>query len=954
MNTWKKNLEETKQHYIDWWNHKGLVLNMWEHFQEGVKAHADVATPAPAKDLNQKWFDAKWRADFLDWYVAHSCLKADILPVANTQLGPGSLAAILGGRLEGGEDTIWIHPNPNFKEDIVLDENNAAWQLHKELLKICKEKAQGHYYVGMPDLMEGLDILAALKGSDTVLIDLLTQGEVVEKQLQQINDIYFKVFDELYDIIREGDEMAFCYFSAWAPGKMSKLQCDISTMISEEDYRRFVQPFIREQCQKIPYTIYHLDGVGAMRHLPALLEIEELKAIQWTPGVGEPQGGSPKWYDLYKQILAAGKSIMACWVTIDELRPLLDAIGIEGVHLEMDFHNEAEVEEAMKIVEEYRQKAAEKKALEAKQAAEAKHVCQCQASESFEIVREAPQEKAAITDYMKERVLVMDGGFGTTLQEYHLTEKDFRGNLFAKHAKDLKGCNDVLSLSNPSLVADVHRRFVQAGANIISTNTFNAQAVSLKPYQLDDKVREINLAAAVIARSVANEYHCKEYPVYVFGSMGPTEKCIELNEIAREDLLKAYREQAEALMLGGVDAFIIETIFDAENALIALQACRETMDKFQRQLPVCMSFTLKDPKGLNMMGQDLLAYMKALPRDIVTCVGLNCSLGAEQMIPFLRKMAAELPFYISAYPNAGLPNKDGKYDQTPKMMQAAVWPLIAEGIVNMIGGCCGTNDEHIEHIARLVAIDEDLWMKPHVIPETAKQASAQVTENKTTINSKTNNKQTTMTNDLLFQAILTGKLPEAEKATQEAIDAGLSPQEIINGQMIAAMSEIGQRFQDGKAFVPQLLMAARAMKGAMQLLKPLMEGAAVETLGKAIIGTVKGDLHDIGKNLVASMLEGCGFEVINIGIDVPAEKFVEAVKEHNADILAMSALLTTTMPYMKEVIDALEAAGIRQQVKVMVGGAPLSQEYANEIGADGYSDNANSAVALAKSLMGKN
>ncbi|MBO5976936.1 MAG: cobalamin-binding protein, partial [Bacteroidales bacterium] len=138
MNTWKKNLEETKQHYIDWWNHKGLVLNMWEHFQEGVKAHADVAAPAPAKDLNQKWFDAKWRADFLDWYVAHSCLKADILPVANTQLGPGSLAAILGGRLEGGEDTIWIHPNPDFKEDIVLDENNAAWQLHKELLKICK------------------------------------------------------------------------------------------------------------------------------------------------------------------------------------------------------------------------------------------------------------------------------------------------------------------------------------------------------------------------------------------------------------------------------------------------------------------------------------------------------------------------------------------------------------------------------------------------------------------------------------------------------------------------------------------------------------------------------------------------------------------------------------------------------------------------------------------------
>ena len=147
--------------------------------------------------------------------------------------------------------------------------------------------------------------------------------------------------------------MAFCYFSSWAPGKMSKLQSDISTMISQDDYRRFVQPFIREQCQKIDYTLYHLDGVGAMHHLPALLEIEELNAIQWTPGVGEPQGGSPKWYDLYKKILAGGKSVMACWVTLDELKPLLDHIGADGVHLEMDFHNEKEVEQAMRIVEEY-------------------------------------------------------------------------------------------------------------------------------------------------------------------------------------------------------------------------------------------------------------------------------------------------------------------------------------------------------------------------------------------------------------------------------------------------------------------------------------------------------------------------------------------------------------------------------------------------------------------------
>lgn len=601
METWKSNLEETKRRYIDWWNHKGIVLNMWEHFQEGVKPHAEVAPPAPAKDLSQKWFDPQWRAGYLDWYVAHSCLKADILPVANTQLGPGSLAAILGGVFEGGEDTIWIHPDPDFKDEIVFNPEHPNWILHKELLKACKAKANGHYYVGMPDLMEGLDVLAALKGTDRVLLDTVMQPEILEQQMQQINDIYFQVFDELYDIIREGDEMAFCYFSSWAPGKMSKLQSDISTMISEEDYRRFVQPFIREQCQKIDYTLYHLDGVGAMHHLSALLEIEELNAIQWTPGVGEPQGGSPKWYDLYKKILAGGKSIMACWVTLEELKPLLDTIGTDGVHLEMDFRNEREVEQAMRIVEEY-------------------------------------------------------------------------------------------------------------------TGTSSSAAI---------------------------------------------------------------RDEGE-----------------------------------QEQ-------------------------------------------GSEQ-----------------------------------------------------------------------VATQESIVLKGEPQPEEDKLRP-------------------------LYDAIVAGKLESAVEVTRQAIADGVLPQDIINNYMIKAMGEVGQRFQDGKAFVPQLLMAGRAMKGALELLKPLLAGSASTTIGKIVIGTVKGDLHDIGKNLVASMLEGCGFEVINIGIDVSCDKFVEAVKESHADILCMSALLTTTMTYMKDVIQALEDAGIRDRVKVMIGGAPVSQGFADEIGADGYSDNANTAVAVAKELMGK-
>ena len=203
----------------------------------------------------------------------------------------------------------------------------------------------------------------------------------------------------------------------------------------------------------------------------------------------------------------------------------------------------------------------------------------------------------------------------------------------------------------------------------------------------------------------------------------------------------------------------------------------------------------------------------------------------------------------------------------------------------------------------------------------------------------------------LYEAILKGKLDVAKAVTTEAIAENVDPQLIINEYMSRAMEDIGKRFEEGKAFVPELLMAARAMKGALDLLKPLMKGAASHRLGKVVIGTVKGDLHDIGKNLVASMLEGCGFEVINLGTDISSEKFITAIKENQAQILCLSALLTTTMNYMQEVIDALEKTGIRQEVKVMIGGAPESESFARQIGADGYSDNANAAVTLAKSLL---
>ncbi len=203
----------------------------------------------------------------------------------------------------------------------------------------------------------------------------------------------------------------------------------------------------------------------------------------------------------------------------------------------------------------------------------------------------------------------------------------------------------------------------------------------------------------------------------------------------------------------------------------------------------------------------------------------------------------------------------------------------------------------------------------------------------------------------LFDAILTGKLDKALEIVKQALDEKVPPRTLIDDYMIKAMEEMGARFESGKAFVPEMMMAARAMKGALEVLRPQMVGSADSSLGKIIIGTVKGDLHDIGKNIVAAMLEGCGFEVINLGVDVAPQKFIDAVKSSNAQIVCLSALLTTTMPAMKTTIDAFTSAGIRSQVKFMVGGAPVTDRFAKEIGADGYSSNANAAVKMAKELI---
>ena len=351
---WKENWAESRQHYLDWWERKGLVISMWEHLPKAGPPHEEVPAPPPARDWEQYWFDPAWRSAHIHYRLSRSSFKADIMPVASTHLGPGSLAAILGSELEGREDTIWIHPVSGDNKTIALDENNRWWRLHLDLVRACKQHAQGRYFVGCPDLIEGLDTLAGLYGTQAVLFDTVDRPEELEQQLQTVNDIWFEVFDRIYAEINEAGEMAFCYFSIWGPGRVAKLQSDISIMISPKSFRRFVQPYIRQQCQWLDYSLYHLDGVGAIRHVDALLEIEELDAIQWTPGVGQPQGGDPCWYDLYKRIRAGGKAVMPCWVEVDELEPLLDTIGPEGVNVLMHFTSERDIDAATEIAAKFR------------------------------------------------------------------------------------------------------------------------------------------------------------------------------------------------------------------------------------------------------------------------------------------------------------------------------------------------------------------------------------------------------------------------------------------------------------------------------------------------------------------------------------------------------------------------------------------------------------------------
>lgn len=321
--------------------------------------------------------------------------------------------------------------------------------------------------------------------------------------------------------------------------------------------------------------------------------------------------------------------------------------------------------------------------------------------------------KEAIFKLFEERILVLDGAMGTMIQRHKLGEAEYRGDRFADWPHDLKGNNDLLSLSQPEIIKDIHRAYLEAGADIIETNTFNSTRISMADYHMEDLVPEINRESARLAREAAGEFTAKDptKPRLVAGSMGPTNKTASLSPdvnnpgfraIDFDTLALNYREQAEALIEGGVDILLVETVFDTLNAKAALFALEELFDDLGREYPIMVSGTITDASGRTLSGQTAEAFLTSLSHVPLLSIGLNCALGADQLRPYVQTLANKAPFAVSAHPNAGLPNAFGEYDQGPEEMKNLIRDYLDRNIVNVIGGCCGTTPDHIKAIADLV------------------------------------------------------------------------------------------------------------------------------------------------------------------------------------------------------------------------------------------------------------
>lgn len=312
----------------------------------------------------------------------------------------------------------------------------------------------------------------------------------------------------------------------------------------------------------------------------------------------------------------------------------------------------------------------------------------------------------------QERILILDGAMGTMIQRYNLEEEDYRGDVFKDHAFPLKGNNDLLSITRPEIIKEIHRQYFQAGADIVETNTFSGTTIAQADYHLEYAVYDINFQSAKIAKEVADEMTAKEphKPRFVAGAMGPTNRTCSLSPdvndpgyraVTFDQLVTAYYDQAKALIEGGSDLLLIETIFDTLNAKAALFAVQTLFEDIGKEYPVSISGTITDASGRTLSGQTTEAFLISVSHVPLFSVGLNCALGAKELRPYLQVLAKESEFLISAYPNAGLPNEFGQYDETPDIMGEQIREFLDLGLVNILGGCCGTTPDHIRRIAEI-------------------------------------------------------------------------------------------------------------------------------------------------------------------------------------------------------------------------------------------------------------
>ena len=317
-----------------------------------------------------------------------------------------------------------------------------------------------------------------------------------------------------------------------------------------------------------------------------------------------------------------------------------------------------------------------------------------------------------LQDIIKKKFLILDGAMGTMIQSYNLTESDFRGERFKDVPGIMKGNNDVLNLTRPDIIREIHQKYLAAGADIIETNTFSSQPISMSDYHIAEYSNEITKAGCKIAREIADEFTAIDptKPRFVAGSIGPTNKACSISpdinnpavrDISFDEMVHAYKLQMTEMLLCDVDAFLIETIFDTLNAKAAIYAAEEAMNSIGKRIPLMLSATIADTGGRTLSGQTLDAFVTSVKHADIFSIGLNCSFGAKQLKPFIKQLAQTTPYYISVHPNAGLPNSFGQYDQTPEEMADEMNEYLKDGLVNIIGGCCGTTENFIKKLSSL-------------------------------------------------------------------------------------------------------------------------------------------------------------------------------------------------------------------------------------------------------------